>query len=89
MNRVFLTGIADTIPDVEYTLNHERVVTFLLRVKEGLFDIDVVFFDIKGVIKPEDLVGKELTVCGRLVKIGKEKKGMLKLETNKILFMEE
>lgn len=89
MNRVFLTGIADIIPDVVYTLKGERVVTFVLRAKEGAFDIDVVFLDTKGVTRPEDLVRKELTVCGRLVRTGKEKKGIFKLEANKILFMEE
>ncbi len=89
MNRVFLRGTVDIIPAVGYTLKGERVVTFLLRVKEGAFDIDVVFLDMLGVIKPEDLLGKELTVCGKLVRTEKEKKGIFKLEANKILLMEE
>ncbi len=89
MNRVFLIGKLQGKPEVVYTPKGEKVVMFPLRVKEGNFNIDVIFIDREGTGYPADTMKTRVMVGGSLARVPGKERDVLRLTANKILWMED
>jgi len=89
MNRIFLSGKIQRVPDVAYTPKGRKIVTFPLQVAEGDYAIDVVGAGEALPERPEETVGRMVLVAGELVKARFKSHDVLRVKANKILWMEE
>jgi len=88
MNRIFLSGKIQRVPDVAYTPKGRKIVTFPLQVAEGDYAIDVVGAGEALPERPEETVGR-MVLAGELVKARFKSHDVLRVKASKILWMEE
>ena len=88
MNRIFLSGKIQRVPDVAYTPKGRKIVTFPLWVDDEAFSIEVIYLDRQGVKDLAGLMDSAVIVSGRLTGSA-DRRGALKVRANKILRMEE
>ena len=86
MNRVFVSGRIEKVPNVAYTPRGERIYSFPLRIEEGAFTIDVIYKDPSG---RHIHSGASAVVSGALEKIQVQSKNAFRINANTILLTEE
>lgn len=89
MNRVFLTGRIKSKPEVVYTPKGDKYVLFPLWADDGDYRIDVECIGEKSTIYWNEKMGKQLMVCGTLMKTRAKSHDQFKLKAYKIYWMEE
>jgi len=85
MNRVFVSGTVQKKPEVMYTPQGERIITFVLWVEDGAFPMEVLYMEPHRGRDVATMEGTTVMVAGTLTK--KKGKG-LTVKAHKIQWME-
>jgi hypothetical protein len=89
LNKVFLSGTINRLPEVVYTPRGDKLLKVPLWVDEGAFSIDVVFMERPGMKSISSKQAGNIIVSGELAKASGKSQNPIRLVANKIIWMEE
>jgi hypothetical protein len=89
VNKVLLSGKIGRTPEIAYTPKGRKIVIFPMMVAEGDFTIDIVGSGDSFPSSLDCVAGNSILVVGELVKAALKSRDVIRVNANKIIWMEE